>query len=81
MSHPLSYWGGGIVLRTKFAKPSTKLVFHKDEPSATIRQFFEFSEPSTSLLQKEKKLFQDMDHSTSATSCPGLLREKPWERG
>lgn len=69
------------MLRTKFAKPSTKLVFHKDEPSATIRQIFEFSEPSTSFLKKEKKLFQDMDHSTSATSCPGLLRENPWERG
>ena len=33
-------------------------MYNKDEPSATIRQFFEFSEPSTSLLKKEKNSFR-----------------------
>lgn len=56
MSHPLHYreWASCFVQ----SSPSRVLVFHKDEPSAAIRQFFEFSEPSTSLLKKERNDFR-----------------------
>ena len=58
MSHPLSYWEGHLVSYKVREAEYNVLVFHKDEPSAVIRQFFEFSEPSTSLLKKERNAFR-----------------------